>query len=435
MKNSPIAKVTGLFVGLLATAGLTFISQVVFSKALTPHEYGKLISLISLVTISSTFITFGVDGFLLRMYAKEGLEAKRWSFSVVNFLSLSIPILLGAYVYLGSNEFDTRTILLLIPFLLVLSTTQLCRAIWQLEQRYNLVSFSNLSPALIRFIVSLIAVTMGLHFVETVNYLFIFSIIALIILGGYLLNTFRGEIQLAGHEEKASIDTKSSLIPATTANVIRLTWPYSLLNCLGIIFLQQTIYLLSILGTPVQAAVFGVAFAFVSATFMLPTAIYANYLLPKIHRWAEHDEVRLLKTFQIMSGSMLLTGIAIGLIVFFSSPLLVLKIFGEQYKDSVMVLNWLSIMIPLRFLATALGTPLISGKYVTKRLISISIALTVTIIGNLVLIPHYGALGVAWSLIIGQSVLGILYLYFSIRCVFGFKALKGWFTLSNYIDR
>ncbi|MDW9199404.1 hypothetical protein SE959_10730 [Escherichia coli] len=102
------------------------------------------------------------------------------------------------------------------------------------------------------------------------------------------------------------------------------------------------------------------AFLFISAAILLPTVIYQKYLLPKLHRWAYQDLKKLKNVYKYGNISMFLFGVVVSILIWFLCPMIVSSLFGEKYMSSIKLIRFLSLSIPIIYLASNSGAILVT---------------------------------------------------------------------------
>src|SRR5690606_7860769 len=92
-----------------------------------------------------------------------------------------------------------------------------------------------------------------------------------------------------------------------------------------------------------------------------------KYLLPKLHRWAEHDQPRFLAAYRFGNGFTLALGFVVALLVYFVAPWVVRLVFGQEYAAVGTILAILSIAVPGRYLATSVGAVLVTQDNMRRK--------------------------------------------------------------------
>jgi polysaccharide transporter, PST family len=126
-------------------------------------------------------------------------------------------------------------------------------------------------------------------------------------------------------------------------------------------------------------------------------------LYPKLTQQAQNNPRGALKTVRLSLLFLGGLGLVFGLAIFFGAPLLVYLALGPAFKDAVPVLRVFSLWIPLTGLCTVITFQLIlPGQLDSQFNIVNFTAALVNIFAALLLAPRTGAIGIAWSAVIGQ---------------------------------
>lgn len=422
-----------LLVGALVSTGLAFIIQIVLARALTPARYGLFSAALATVTLLAPIAGFGVQGFLLKVFGAEGWAAMRWlpaSFVYSTLSALGAILLLGLWAVCGPHDTMTQRLLLsLLPVTASLMVIGLVSTKLQLEERYTALSVWQSLPNVARLLLILLATTVAtlplLDMVAT-----IYSLVALGItaVGFVQLKAMVNEqFVLKGHPTLASIGAKRSV--AARANVLQVAqeaWPFGLGGVFHLIYFQSAVILLRYLVGSETAGIYNVAFIVMAAVYLIPNIIYQKYLLPKTHRWAYHDYGKFLHVYRVGNGVMLLSGVIATLLILILAPSLIRILFGEAYRGAVSLLSILAFCIPLRFLASSVGSTLVTKEHMRRKTVYMGIVAIVNVPLNLLLISLYAARGAAFATILSEIVMIALYLLAVRRHVFGQDAWRGW---------
>ena len=97
--------------------------------------------------------------------------------------------------------------------------------------------------------------------------------------------------------------------------------------------------------------------------------------------------------------------IAIWLTSFWLIPL----IFGVNYIESVTLVNILAACTPIQYLASSVGSTLVTQNNMKKKVLYMGIAALSNIIMNFILLPVLGTLGAAVSTLASSAILLIMY--------------------------
>ena len=423
-----------LSMGSFLGAGLAFCVQVILARAYSPNDYGALVAAVSVATLFTPMAGFGVPGLLLRLYGEEGKKAKRWisaSLAYALISSIGVSFFLAVWAVFGPHEQLSREILFLfLPLPVANFVVTLVSAKLQLEERYEALALWQLTTNLMRvivvvFVVGLISNSTILDIAKG------YFLVALVVVGigfrsFFILRT--GEIKLVGHEYPQSKKTKEDFkrLGASIPNVAKMAWPFGLGSLFHLVYFQSDIVLLKYFEGTSSAAIYSVSFSVLAAVYLLPASIYQKFLLPKVHRWSSHDHGRLLQVYRFGNGMMLSIGGGVSLGLIAVVPWAIPLIFGPEYERSVGLLYILAWCVPLRFLASSIGSVLVTGDLMVHKVRYMGITAMVNVGLNIIMIPKFGMRGAAFSTLVSELFLLLLYLLAVRTHVFGKDALTGW---------
>jgi len=389
-------------------AGMVFLTQMILARQLGVFDYGLFASSLATVTIVAPLAGFGLSRFRLMVYGVEGWGADRWLRSTLWFSVMTTVLALAIVVVcaftIAPGEATRYTLLALLPVILALMSVDLVSNKLRLEERYHALSGWHLLVPGGRLVVAsllLLVPTLGVGFVAVGYGLLSLAIVAFGARGMRAL--MRGEVALHGHGPRPA-RPEPAVVPGI-ATLWSQSWVFGVTALLYPVFFQIGTVLLKYLDSNVQAGLFGIAMAVMSAIYLIPSTIYQKYLLSKLHRWAVHDKPKFRQVYRQGIAGMFALGLLVGATVALLAPWFVPVAFGEQYRDVVAVLLVLALCPPLRFLSTAVGAALLNRPQMGYRVRAMALAALVTIVLNVVLIPLYHALGAAFATVGGEIAL------------------------------
>lgn len=427
-----LSAVSLLWLGSLIGAGLAFITQVVLARELTPDGYGVFAAALATVTLLAPLAGFGVQGFWLKVFGAEGWQATRWlpgSFRFVAMSTCGTLILLVAWAAWGPHDTLTAELLFwLLPVIAAYMFMELVSGRLLLEERFASLAFWQMFPHVARLVLVLsllliLANRPSLSFIATIYGLVAFSVIVAGCI--YLRSMLGGGFKLKGHA--GTVDSETGKLSAevsviSMSDVASKTWPFGLATIFHLVYFQSDIILLKYLAGNTDAGIYNVAFTVMAAVYLLPSVIYQKVLLPKIHRWANHDRERFYRVYRQGNIAMLVLGggamLAIWASAFWAIPLL----FGEQYMDAVLLLNILALCAPIMFVASSVGATLVTQENMIRKVKYMGVVAFFNIGLNVLLIPIFGATGAAVATVLSNLLLLIIYYSAAQKLVFG----SGW---------
>ena len=406
----------------------TFFIQVLLARQLTPNDFGVFAAAYSFVCLFVPLAGFGVAQLWLKVYGKEGVGAKRWlhaSLKLVAINSLVVVCLILSWVVFGPNEFRSQYILVsLVLHMLGLVMLELMIAKYQLEGRFSLISWWQFSPNLLRLMIVLPISVMTHINLEIAGCVYAFVGLGLIIVcAKQLYVMFRGNLLLEV-QAKQSGNESFKIVRAKKNELIRLSsvygkaWPFGLAVFFQMVYYQSDIIILKYLAGNDVAGVYNVAFVILAVVFILPSAIYQKFLMPKIHYWANYENEFLLKAYRKGNKYMLILGVLSALMILATSSFLIPLLFGSEYTGAVILLNVLVLSIPFVFMAYNSGAVLVTRHHVYRKVKYMGIVAILNVILNVTFIPIYGAEGAAITTVISNLTLFSLYFFAIKRHVF-----------------
>jgi O-antigen/teichoic acid export membrane protein len=406
-----------LWLATAASVAMVFLAQTLLARRLGPSAYGLFASSLATVTMIAPLAGFGLSQFRLKAYGVEGWAADRWLQPSLRFTAVTTSLAVGlvvAWALLIAPADATRTTLLVLSTVVLgVLAVELVGSKLRLEERYReLALWQLLMPG------GRLAVALTLLLVPGLDVGFVASgygavAVAMVLLAWPQLRAvLRGEMQLHGH------GPRDPLLPrAASPGAMSLwsqAWAYGLAAVLYPVFFQLSTVLLKYLKGDVEAGMYGVALAVMTAIYLLPATIYQKFLLSKLHRWAAHDRPTFWRVYRRGNAAMLVFGIAVGVALAAAAPTLVAIAFGEGYRRVAGILAVLALCVPIRFLSTAVGAALLTEDHMRYRVRAMAMATVVAVALNAVLIPFFDEFGAASATVASEAVL-LLAMYRGVR--------------------
>lgn len=368
---------------------------VYYVRILGPSGAGLFDPIRSIIPIALVIIDFSLSSVLTRETARAPHRALEYT---NNVLSVKVMLAIVAYIIaLAINAFVdfnqlTRTLLFLVGIVVALDmfTMTYTAALRGLQIfRYEaigivLTSFTTVVTGVISFKMNVGIPGLMIAFVagSLVNFSFMLTMIKRK-LGAYPRLTWNGEVirQFTG-----------IALPILTAALLAKLFTYSdrylLLKYSG----------KSEVGIYVAANKAPFALEFVAATF-------AASLLPAMSNYFVHARDQLGKILEQAFRYLLMFSIPLAVGIFVLSEPLMLKLFGQHFKDAAVPLSIMVCALPLIYLNFPVGSFLIATNRQIWNTINLGTAVVVSIILNVILQPRYGVVGAAITVLVSYSIL------------------------------
>lgn len=376
--------------------------------------WGEYSTAMSFVLVGVSLGYWGLAQYLPREVARnrEGARAYLFAGMRVAFLaSLVMTLAVAAIVFVLDYPPETRNLILLGVILLVLPNAESLVAesvIYGLE-RMDWVAF-------VRFPLTIVRTAVAIFFLQQgAPISVLFPILAI-----YYALTILGYVYIVG--AKYESPTVGATLPKqslSTMSLAQAAIPFFLITLVGETFRQVDRIFISKLWDTDWVGVYATGIMLVQVGQMLPPAIM-NAIFPGLSR-AYTDPGRFQKLSLRLFKLLLLGMFPPVLAAFALSKPLILRLFGNEYTDSVPVMA-IAVWSLLPILATRLLFRILLASNQERLAIPVAVVRsTITVLLNLWLIPRQGVVGAAVVLVVVELAALILNLSFVHSRVFRFQ--------------
>ena len=429
MKNKHAFKtISLLFICSLLGAGCAFFTQAILARRLGPVEFGAFSTALAMVTLVMPFAGFGIAQFWLKAFGQEGWRATQFlapSFRFVGMSSVVVILALIVWSIFGPHDESLKVmIFVLSSYIVGQVTVELVSSKLQLEERYTYLALWQFLPHLSRLglVVALVFWRADLISGKNTAYAYAMVAVGLVFLGGIsLYRMSNGHFKLKGHGE-ASLNL--NLTKPNIRTVIAQSWPFGLAGLFQLIYFQSDIILVKYITGEEAAGIYNVAFTIMMAVLIFPGIVYQKFLLPKIHRWANHDRERFYQVYRQGNIIMLILGIAAMLFIWVIAPWGVPFVFGKAYQDAINLLKVLAVSAPIMFVASSVGPTLVTQEHMKKKVKYMGTVAVINIVLNISLIPTFGALGAAIATNLSNMMLLTIFFVAAQKLVFSTESKR-----------
>lgn len=380
--------------------GLMMIYTLLVARFLGPELFGIFAGCYAATSLSSFFISWGMDTWQLR-------EASRGHSSIALGSAVLRTKLITGAIWSAALLFILPAIkpeiflsqLLFIVILDVWSDSGLntLLSVLNVQKRLVLVSRLMLFSRGGRLVGALTVILIGVHtpFLFALSrLLFTFSafIVAILLLRP---NPFRTSF-------------------APTLQILRRSMNFGISEFLAMVYIQVDITMLTLLAAKSAVGIYSAAAGLVNALFILPNAVYF-VAIPVLSRMVEQNDPQFQNVSKRLMAGFLLLGIIMTLVVSLPGQWIILAVLGPEYQETSSLLVILSAVLLLKSLGFGLASILIAVNWQQKRLLPQAFSAMVNILLNLIAIPFFGVKGVAIVYIISEAFLLLGYSYLVIR--------------------
>jgi len=382
-------------VALLGAAAFIFFSQVILARNLNPEDYGEISSLFSISSVLGVFASFGFGQFILNysIYCKESELDKviGSSLRVIFLFSGVMSVGLFFYAVWGRGGGGSIFVFPFMLFVLLQALNTLAFSVHQRFQMYSDVAKNRMQIPFIRMGAALFAILGGVW-----GFWWALLIAGV---GGVLISC--GKL-------------KAYLLQGTVLDGIRFMRGSAMFGAEALV----SVFLLNICavalgggGEFLALANINVALSIILASFLVPQAVFVNYLFPKYVRKNNLDPKSLFFEIMRLSCCSLIVGMAVfGVIVWLGGEFIDL-FFGRAYASAVDVLVILAWAVPVRFFSVGIGCYIATSDFIKFRVL-VGVAAVLCFFGVVYVFSDHASVAVLYSFafVISQAVLTVGYL-------------------------
>lgn len=406
-----------VWVGTLLEALFGFGSQVILARYLGAESYGLFVAALGFIALAAPLAGFGVSNYWLKCFGAEGWGALRWlkpSFHFIAYSTAIVLMLVHVWGRYGPNDPVSSSLFYILSWTILgtLAVEFVCVKL-QLEERFAYFSLLKLLPVLLRFLAVIIIFFFSSKVASLVflawTYLIV-SALTIFLVWPELRKIWALRIDLKGHSNEA----KKNVLPQLKINaldVMNESWVFGAAGVLYLAWNQGHIVLAKYAIGNSAAGLYGSAMLLINAACLLPSVMYSKFMMPKIHRWANHDLARLQGVYVAGNRIMFLVGVVAMIITILFSQWGVSIIFGESFSGSGAVLAILALTLPVRFLGYSVGSLLVAKHFMRTKLNVMFAVVILNMVSAFLVMPFWGLEGLAFTIVVSEIVLIFSYYY------------------------
>ncbi|MDP2685118.1 MAG: oligosaccharide flippase family protein [bacterium] len=378
---------------------LPFVTFPIFTRLLSPEEYG----LLGLGIIYATFMTgisnFGMTLAFERNYFQYRFEGKKLSqllFSSIFFVHANFFLMLIiTYLFLEPfsifilGSLDNKWLLVGIFVALFYYNTinQFYFIYFRNKENSGQFSKYNIILSILYFVFSM--------FLVVVLRIGVWGIIVAEFAAGFILFVVLGIkfIQQLGFSLNKEIILES----------LKLSYPLTPRIFLGVLSAQFNKYMIGLLSTIGNVGIYHIAQKIANLSFTLMSALQ-NVYNPEVYKKMFDDKPGVGKEIGKYLTPSLYLSILIPLTISFFSQELLFVLAPKNYSDAIPVIMILSMYYGILYFSKIVGIQLVFKKktFITSLLSIVGLALNVGI--NIPLIKNFGVMGAAWGTFISGAI-------------------------------
>jgi O-antigen/teichoic acid export membrane protein len=372
---------------VIAAGGL--VSVAVTTRYLNLTQYGALVTALIFVSLFTVMTDFGITGIGGREVAKSPHNAEQILsslaivISLFGFVALITAVVVSQIAYAGDVR---KAILILLPQLVVVGPRSMALASLTARQKLYLSSFAGVTIRIVTLALVVVVAAANLGFTAMV-----IAYAAYPVLGGVLV------VLVAG----TGLPRIRAWSRPLGGWLLRQSLPLAGVLLVNFLYFRLDLFLLSVLATERDVALYGVAYKVVEVLILIPSYVMVT-LLPAM-AVAEASSERLNRLVQNAFSAMQLIAVPLIALSFYSAQILHF-IAGDNYTGARTALQLLMIGMALSFLQQVFGYTLLSQNRQFSAFLALLVVLAVNLALNLVLIPVFKINGAATALVVSEAV-------------------------------
>ncbi len=388
-----------LFFDRIFRMGMGVIVGIQVARFLGPSDFGSYNYALAFITLFLSLITLGLDSIVVRDVSRNSRLANDilGSALILRIVSSIITvILINLFIYL--SDFNTIEIKVLISIFSIMMLFQVFDTI-DLWFQTQLLS-------------KLTVISKGIAFLFSTILKIVFLLLDMKVYWFALTNTLEvliGAIILIVNY-KLSGNNIFSWTPSfsTMKRLLKESWPLIFSGFAIALYMKIDQVMLGIYKGSYEVGIYSAATRLSEVWYFIPTAIVAS-VAPKIAQLKNGDFNSYNTSVQKLFDVVVLLGFLIAIPMTVLSKYLILFLYGNEYAEAGGILAiqiWAAIFI---FLGVAKNPWIINEGLAKVSLYSTLTGALINIIGNMLLIPKFGAYGSTYMTIFSQFIAAFLF--------------------------
>jgi len=398
------------------TSGITLIFSIVFfsllGHQLPVDQFGVMGLALTASNLLSLLPTYGFDLFIIRELVQEkyNIQDVFWSIVCVKFLlSILTLFLLYSYAMASAAVTDVYSFMLFGVAAILLSFTAFLNSVNKAAEHFYVETAVTILQSLTQVLGILVIAYWTDLGVAHVAWVVVFSRL----LG--LLMSIKFFLQLS---PAPNLPGMTYLSPTLSQmwKMVEQAFPFAVHSIAGALYFQIDTLLVAEMATPASIGYYQASMRLITPLMALPILLISAFFPRVASEFA--DELRVAqngRTGHMLMHILGISGVLITMFMGIGAPVIITLVYGVKMSPAIPILQVLSLVVLVRFVASGYGLILISSGRQSVQAVSAVIALFINIALNVFLIPCFDAIGAAFTSVITNLV--ILTIYFVVICV------------------
>ena len=394
---------TYLLFGRIATGLLSLVLMAVIARKLGVDKFGTYTLALTIAGIFGVASDFGSNYLTIREVARDKAKTGEYLLNgtivkiLLNILFFLIFFVFVHYFY--NTNFRSAIYLACVASIFGM----FAQFYISFFNAYEKMHFTAILSSLQSISISMICLVILLIGINRINYLFYGHI------GVNFLMALFSIVLLF----KIISPQIANFDPSFSWRFLKRSIPFGMFFMGGVIYFQTDTVMLSVMKDQTAVGLYQAPMRLVITLEIIPSLLSAA-MYPTICRTYVHSREEAGIMMMRALRYMLFLGLPIAMGMTLLSKEIISLVFGNQFMPSILLLQILSWIVPIRFCGHILGTALSASDNQNIRAWATGLSACLNIGLNLILIPHYSYNGAAFASVITSGFLVVFY-YYSIK--------------------
>ena len=395
------------FVQIIGKAVSTAIGLVVIgmlTRYLAEEGFGQYYTIMTYLQFFGVIVDFGLYVILVKKISEPGVDESRAVSNVFTMRCLSAVVFLGVapllalalpYPHVVKVGIAVTTV-----SIFAVTLVQTLSGIFQRHLRMHLVSIAEVAGRIV------LAVATWWVIAQDKDLLWIMAAVV----AGSIAN-----VGLLYGFARRIVPIMFRFDFAYWRDIIREAWPIAVSIVFNLVYLKSGILILSLMKTSADVGVFGSSNKVLEVLVTFP-AMFAGLILPLLaSAWVSGDRVRF--QFVVQRSFDFLVMIALPLlggVLIVAQPVMQL-VTGEGFVDAGKILQILIVATSIIFIGNLFGIAVLAVNRQRTMMWLYCVVATVSLAGNLLLIPRFSYFGAAWMNLISELLITSFAMWLVVR--------------------
>lgn len=393
---------------------LSLLLYAVMARELSQEQFGAFIFGISLSTVLLVLAGLGMQELIARDVARDRQRVNELLWNVIAVKSLMMLVVLGVIaivVTLLGYQLESRLAILVISVGVALEyQASTFSAVFQAYERQQHIAVSLLINRLSTAVLGISVLLAGGELLA----------VSILTTGGSAIGLGTAYLLM----RRYVVNPTLHIDPRSWGPLTRTSLPLGVLTVLSVTSLRSSVVLLGLLAaSSVEIADYGAAFRLIEATLFVSWSFSAA-VMPWFSRHSGSGAVPLARGFEMSLKGVIAATLPLALVFLLFTEPLVEIVYGEQYSGAVPPLRLLSAVTVLWGINGVISAVLLGRDRPRIYIIPAASAIVLSLVLSLALIPRFGAVGAALTMVPSAALLAVMTITATSRLVGSVSPLR-----------